>query len=235
VSGEGGAAGRARVVFLHTSAAALGPVASFYKERAPDLDAVNLLDDGLLGLLAAGRHGEVQTRLASMIGVGRDTHGARAALLTCSSVTGATLAALRAGAAIPVVKIDEGMARAAVAVGRRLGVLATFPPTLAPTRALLEAAAATGGGGARPLVVDEEIAPGAYDALLGGDGARHDELVAEAAARLSARGVDALVLAQVSTARALPAIEARVDVPVLSSLRTSLDDLRAALAAGAVP
>ena len=40
---------------------------------------------------------------------------------------------------IPVIKIDEAMARSAVAQGERIGVAATLRSTLDPTVALLEA------------------------------------------------------------------------------------------------
>lgn len=229
MSGAAPAGGaRVRVAFVHTSPAALAPVAAFYREAAPELDPVNLLDDGLLRLLAEGRHAQVEAQLGALIAGARAAHDARAVLMTCSSVTAPTLAALRARAGVPIIKIDEGMARAAVAAGGTLGVIATFAPTLAPTRALLEGAATAAG---HTVTLVEQVADGAYDALLAGDAATHDRLVVACAEALVRRGADAVVLAQVSTARALPAIEARVGAPVLSSLRASLSDLRAAIAA----
>jgi aspartate/glutamate racemase len=46
---------------------------------------------------------------------------------------------------------------------------------------------------------------------------------------LAKRQVSVIVLAQVSMARILPRIDGRIKVPVLSSLHTSLDAIRAAL------
>ncbi len=221
---------KAKVAFIHTSPAAVGPVTAYYGSAAPEIEAYNLLDDGLLRLFAGNDRGAVEARLLEMIRSAAAAYGVEAALLTCSAVEASSLRVLRAKAGVPVVKIDEEMARQAVRRGRRLGVVVTFAPTREPTRALLQAAARDAGA---DVTLVEEILPGALEALLAGDVARHDEEVLAAAGRLAVAGVDAIVLAQVSMARVLAAVEAGVSVPVISSLRTSLDDLRGALGAGA--
>jgi hypothetical protein len=107
-----------------------------------------------------------------------------------------------------------------------VGVAATFPPTLVPTSKLLRDAAAEAGV---EIEIVEEVAPGAYDALLSNDAATHDELLAAAVESLQNRDVSAVVLAQVSMARTLPLIERTARVPVLTSLHTSLEAIRGAL------
>jgi Asp/Glu/hydantoin racemase len=215
-----------RVAFVHTSPAAVGPLMQFYTEAAPELEITNLLDDGLLRLLAAQDAETAEGRLREMLGVAGRTYGAEAAMVTCSSVSKETVEKLSREFAWPVLKIDYPMARRAVRAGRRLGVAATFPPTLGPTRRLLEAAASEAGA---EIEIIEEVAPEAYDALLANDAERHDELLLAAVGRLEARGVAAVVLAQVSMARVLPKLEGRARVPILTSLHTSLEALRAAL------
>jgi aspartate/glutamate racemase len=216
-----------KVALIHTSPAALGPVAQFYGEAAPELELTNLLDDGLLRLLAAGERVTALRRLGEMIAAARDTHGAELALITCSSVTMEMAAELRARLGLPILKIDYPMARLAVRTGRRIGVAATFPPTLVPTGSLLLAAAAEAGA---EIELVKEVVPEAYQALLAGDHGRHDELLLGAIERLEGQGADAIVLAQVSMARILPRLEGRARVPVFSSLHTSLDAIRAELA-----
>ena len=216
-----------KVALIHTSPAALGPVAQFYGEAAPELELTNLLDDGQLRLLAAGERVTALRRLGEMIAAARDTHGAELALITCSSVTTEMAAELRARLGIPILKIDYPMARLAVRTGRRIGVAATFPPTLVPTGSLLLAAAAEAGA---EIELVKEVVPEAYQALLAGDHGRHDELLLGAIERLEGQGADAIVLAQVSMARILPRLEGRARVPVFSSLHTSLDAIRAELA-----
>jgi hypothetical protein len=216
-----------RVAFVHTSPAAVGPVAQFYKEAAPEFEVTNLLDDGLLRLLAGGRVAAVERRLADMIGAAAETYGAEAAMVTCSSVPLESVEKLAASAGLPVLKIDYPMARRAVRAGRLIGVAATFPPTLGPTGRLLAEAARDAG---TEIEIIEDVTPEAYEALLSGDAERHDRLLLEGIARLGAKGVSVVVLAQVSMARVLPAAEGRFRVPLLTSLHTSLEALRAALA-----
>ena len=118
------------------------------------------------------------------------------------------------------------MAREAVRAGRRIGVAATFPPTLAPTCKLLTEAAAEADS---EIEIVQQVAPEAYTALLSNDTATHDRLLLEALGQLERRGVNAIILAQVSMARILPQVDGRVKVPVLSSLHTSLAAIREAL------
>lgn len=215
-----------KVAFIHTSPAAIGPLMQFYTEAAPELEITNLLDDGLLRLLAAGDRDAARARLTDMVRTAAATYGAEAAMITCSSVSKEMAEGINERFELPVLKIDYPMARRAARAGGRVGVAATFPPTLGPSRRLIEEAAKEAG--ARVEIV-EEVAEGAYDALLSGDAERHDELLLDALSRLEARGVSVIVLAQVSMARVLPEAEGRAGVTVLSSLHTSLDALRDAL------
>ena len=216
-----------RVAFIHTSPAAIAPLMQFYGGAAPELEITNLLDDGLLRLLAAQNHAVARHRLAEMIRAAVETYDAELAMITCSSVPKEMAEGLAGGSRMPVLKIDYPMAREAVRAGRRIGVAATFPPTLAPTTRLLTQAAAEAGG---EIEIIQKVAPEAYAALLANDTATHDRLLLEVVGQLEQEGVDAIVLAQVSMARILPQAEGRSKVPVLSSLHTSLSAVREALA-----
>ena len=214
------------VAFIHTSPPAVGPLMQFYSQAAPELEITNLLDDGLLRLLAAQDLATTRARLADMLRVAAETYRAELALVTCSSVPMEMVVELGTHTHLPIVKIDYPMAQQAVRAGRRVGVAATFPPTLGPTRRLLTTAAAEAGA---VIQLVEEVAPAAYDALLTGDTARHDELLTAAISHLAEQDVATIVLAQVSMARVLPRLEGLLKVPVLSSLHTSLAAVRARL------
>jgi Asp/Glu/hydantoin racemase len=214
------------VAFIHTSPAAIGPLMQFYAEAAPELEVTNLLDDGLLRLLAAGRTEDVRRRLAEMLRAAAETYEPELAMVTCSSVSRELTQSLARDFDFPVLKIDYPMARRAVSAGRRIGVAATFPPTLVPTSRLLREAAQEAG---REIEIVEEVAPEAYKALLANDAATHDELLAAAVESLQQKDVSAVVLAQVSMARTLPLLERGARVPVLTSLHTSLEAIREAL------
>lgn len=214
------------VAFIHTSPAAIGPLMQFYAEAAPELEVTNLLDDGLLRLLAAGRAADVQRRLSEMLRAAAETYRPELAMVTCSSVSKEMVGSLARDFSFAVLKIDYPMARRAVGAGRRIGVAATFPPTLVPTSRLLREAAAEAGA---EIEIIEEVAPDAYKALLANDTATHDELLTAAVENLQDKDVSAVVLAQVSMARTLPLIERTARVPVLTSLHTSLEAIREAL------
>src|SRR3712207_6134430 len=138
--------GKRKVAFVHTSPAAVGPLMQFYAEAAPELQITNLLDDGLLRLLAAKDAGTAEARLTDMVRVAAETYGAEAAMITCSSVSKETAESIARRFALPVLKVDYPLAREAVRLGAMsggggtVGVAATFPPTLVPTRRLIEEA-----------------------------------------------------------------------------------------------
>jgi Asp/Glu/hydantoin racemase len=219
---------KTKIAFIHTSPAAIGPLMQFYGEAAPDLEITNLLDDGLLRLLAEKNYRVAQERLADMIETARRIYGARLTMITCSSVSKEMAERLNETFDLPILKIDYPMARQAVHTGKRIGVAATFPPTLVPTSKLLSEAAAEAGV---QIEIIQEVQPEAYTALLANDTAKHDELLLDAIMKLEQKEVSAIVLAQVSMARILPRIDGQFSVPVLSSLHTSLDAIREALEA----
>jgi Asp/Glu/hydantoin racemase len=216
-----------KISLIHTSPAAIAPLMRFYTEAAPELEITNLLDDGLLRLLAAQDHATTERRLAEMLGTATLTYEAELVMVTCSSITKGTVETLTPLFDLPILKIDYPMAREAVGAGRRrIGIAATFPPTIAPTSQLIAEAAREAGAA---IEITQEVVPGAYDALLSGDDEAHDQLLCDGVERLAASGVDVIVLAQISMARVLPRLEGKIGIPVLSSLHTSLSAIRNAL------
>lgn len=211
------------ISFLHTSPAAIPPLMQYYSEKAPELEITNQLDDGLLRFLARGNAQLAERRLGEMLAIARDLYEARAVMVTCSSVTMEIVTSLGQSAGIPLIKIDNPMAEEAVRAGRRLAVMATFPPTVRPTTDLLKEAARRSG-----VVVELEpvVLPDAYQALLAGNPERHDEILFNGISEAAQSGVDGIVLAQVSMARLLPKVEGEISVPVFSSLPSSLRRVR---------
>lgn len=216
-----------KVAFIHTSPPAIGPLMQFYTEAAPELEITNLLDDGLLRFLAAKNLPGALERLTDMIKTASRVYEAELAMVTCSSVSKEMVEQLDAEFDLPVLKIDSPMAHRAVRAGQRIGVAATFAPTLAPTCKLLSEAATEAG---TEIEIIQEVSTDAYKALLAGDTSSHDALLLDVVKRLEKQRVSTIVLAQVSMARILPQVESSVSVPVLSSLHTSLEAIRAALA-----
>lgn len=214
------------VVVVHTGPVTVGPITTLAPELLPGVRIVNLVDDSLLkdAMAAGGVTPAVRRRLVQYFAIGQDM-GADIILNACSSVGEAADAAANL-LDIPVLKIDVAMAEQAVRRASRIGVAATVQTTLDPTVRLVESTAARLG---KAVTVERQLCTGAFDALLAGDGAGHDEIVAAHLAELAGR-VDLIVLAQVSMARAADGLGSRIPVPVLSSPRLGLERLAAVLA-----
>ncbi len=140
--------------------------------------------------------------------------GADLIFSACSSL-GPALDIAAERVSVPVIKIDEAMAHRAALEGELIGILATVPTTLGPTSDLIAKHAAQLG---RDVDVTKRLAEGAFDVLMGGDRARHDDMVLAEALAL-APDVDLFVLAQASMSRLADRITLETGVPVLVSPR----------------
>ena len=149
------------VAVVHTGPATVQPIKQQFQELLPDVRVINIVDDSLLNdVIAAGHLTEaVSGRILTYMQEGQKM-GAVAILNACSSVGEAATAA-RAGLSIPVVKIDETMAERAVALGPRIGVVATVRTTLEPTVRLIRAKAADVG---QQIEISEAVAEGGFQA-----------------------------------------------------------------------
>jgi aspartate/glutamate racemase len=210
-----------RVGLLHTVPALAGSFDAMLTDAASTgsaVQAVHLVDAGLLA--AAIDHGVDDEVRASVLRHVRSLvdDGAEAVLVTCSSI-GEAVELAAAQLDVPVLRVDEPMARQAVELAReragesqpRIVALATLEATLGPTGRLIERAAAETGGG---VDVSAQVVPDAAAARARGDQAEHDRLVREAV--IAAAGTaEVLVLAQASMAAAVADVE--LGVPVLTS------------------
>jgi Asp/Glu/hydantoin racemase len=119
------------------------------------------------------------------------------------------------------------MADQAVAIGNRIGVVATLSTTLGPTTDLVERRAQIAG---KNPSIKAVLCEGAFEALMSGDTATHDAKVLAALQQLS-KEVDVIVLAQASMARvsdAMPAEEKTI--PILASPVLAMQHLATLLA-----
>jgi Asp/Glu/hydantoin racemase len=215
---------KAIVGVLHTSlifVTAEPMVRELFQELLPDARVADLVDGDLLAT--------VQREMAiSTESVQRMCHLARAAeaagadamFSLCSSL-GPAIDVARNLTRVPIVKIDDAMARAAVSSARRIGVLATVPSTVVPSTDLVQAHAREAG---RDVTVTSYLCEGALSILMGGDRERHDEMVIEGARALSSE-VDVIILAQASMARLEARISAETGMNVLASPRRGVEEL----------
>lgn len=214
------------LVLMHTVPMLLPVFSRLCAEMLPGVRIFHILDEPLLERLKQRGHlaPEDSERLLQHAALAQQI-GACLALVTCSSISPA-VDSVRPRAPIPILKIDEAMVARAVEIGGRIGVVATAPTTLEPTRQALQAEATRRG---RKVAVELVLVEGAMPALLAGDVATHDSLVRASVLTLQSR-VDAVVLAQASMARVLEVLpEAERSIPVLSSPHLALERVRSSL------
>lgn len=215
------------LALLHTSPT-LSPLFNELTARIlPGVRILHFVDESLIkNTIAAGRlEKPTMRRLIELVGSTFDA-GADATLVTCSSIGPAVDIAAQLHDK-PVLRVDRPMAEKAVAAGNRVGVLATLSTTLAPTAALVRRVAEEAG---REIEIVEHVCEGAFDAVMAGDGATHDRIVGEALTGRMA-GMDAILFAQASMARALAALpDGAVSAPVFTSPELGVERARDVLA-----
>ncbi len=212
-----------RIALIHALAHSPGPINAALARDWPECRRMNLLDDSLSADLAASPFGldEAMTaRFITLADYAVDC-GADALLFTCSAFGPCIEAVARRHGDRPVLKPNEAMIADAAATGLRVGLAATFGPTLESMPPEFPPGCA----------VDAELAEGALAALDRGDAAAHDRLIADAAARLATRGCQLIALAQFSMARARGEVEARCGLPVLTTVDSAVSELRRRLGA----
>ena len=207
-----------RIALIHALAHSIAPVNAEFERAWPDCERMNLLDDSLSADHAASPNGlddAMTARLIALADYALGT-GARGILFTCSAFGPCIEVVARRWPNVPVLKPNEAMIVDAAALGQRIGLVASFAPTLASMPAEFPAT----------CTVLPELAEGALAALDRGDAATHDRLIAEAAQRVASRGCDVVALAQFSLARAAPVVERVVRAPVLTTVGSAVRALR---------
>ncbi|MGG5807938.1 aspartate/glutamate racemase family protein [Falsiroseomonas sp. CW058] len=209
-----------RVALIHALRHSPPPIEAAFRAEWPGASLMNLLDDSLSADLAReGRLTEAMTaRFLTLARYAAGT-GARGILFSCSAFGPCIEACAADLAPLPVLKPNEAAIEEAVAAGRRIGLLATFPGTLASMPAEFPPG----------VEVVPCLAEGALAALDAGDAAAHDRLAAEAAAALRGR-CDVVLLGQFSLARAAPRVSAATGLPVVTTPGSAVRKLKSLLA-----
>jgi aspartate/glutamate racemase len=179
-------------------------------------------------LAAVGRAGSfaapiVAETVAALQALAAD---ADSVLLTCSTLGPAVVPAQKV-CRVPVLRVDQGLAREAVRNGGKVLVLCTASTTLSSTQELFEAEAhATGAA------IEVRRVPDAWEHFTVGRLERYYALTAQAADRAFRDGAKTVVLAQVSMAPAAALCrEGRPLVSPATGLKAAI--LAAQMASGA--
>lgn len=201
---------------IHTSAT-LVPVFQELVDRylkGKDVKVFNIVDDSLIKNTIARNELTADTarRVVDYVG-SAEAAGADYILVTCSSI-GSAVEASESLSRVPVLRVDQPMADQAVELGMKIGVVATLPTTLEPTSDLVRRRAVKAG---KTIELTSKLCEGAFEALMGGQPEKHDEMVASALKELSSK-VDVILLAQASMARVVGQLpEEDKKVPILAS------------------
>jgi Asp/Glu/hydantoin racemase len=210
------------LALVHTSATLVPMFAELCSKYLPHVKTFNIVDDSLIkNTIACGElTPDTSRRVVNYAGSAQDA-GADFILFTCSSIGPAVEAAAML-TKVPVLRVDQPMADQAVQLGKRIGVIATLPTTLAPTSDLVKRRAAAAG---KEIVLVSKLCEGAFEALMSGDAATHDKKVGDALKQLSIE-VDVIVLAQASMARVVDTLsESEKKVPILASPAIAIQHL----------
>ncbi|MDO4648917.1 MAG: aspartate/glutamate racemase family protein [Eubacteriales bacterium] len=151
--------------------------------------------------------------------------GADVILNCCSSVGEVADAAqdIARYTGVPIVRIDEEMCREAVRLGKRIGVLATLPTTLTPTKNTILRVA-------REMNRSVELVDGLIDGAFGINQEQFKQMLCDKAEEIIDQ-VDVILLCQGSMAYAEQVMFEKFGKPVLSSPRFGGEALKTALAA----
>lgn len=207
-----------RITLIHALKHSIVPVEAAFAKLWPEVLLMNLLDDSLSADLARdGRLNEAMTERFLKLGRYAAGTGADAILFTCSAFGPCIEAVARAHAPTPVLKPNEAMIEQAAARGGRIGLLSTFPPTLASMPREFPSS----------IELVPKLAEGAMAALDRGDRAEHDRLVTEASKDL--RDCDLIALAQYSLAPTAALVAAATGRPILTTPDSSVLKLKGML------
>jgi hypothetical protein len=206
-----------RIALIHALRHSPPPIEEAFARLWPEAELCNIMDDSLSSDLARTGHLD-EAMHERFLTLGRYARGAGAdaILFTCSAF-GSCIDRVREDLAPLVVhKPNQGMFAEAIARGGRIGLVASFRPSIASLMAEFP-----DGTDVTPIFV-----PGALEALARGDGEEHDRLTAGAAAMAD---VDVLALGQFSLARAADSVRQATGKPVLTTPDSAVRELARAL------
>ncbi|MBT8334573.1 MAG: aspartate/glutamate racemase family protein [Deltaproteobacteria bacterium] len=210
-----------RIVLIHAMPFSIDPIEQAFSKLWPETQTVNILDDSLSqDLLEAGSLTEkITERIIALaeyaLGIGAD-----GILYTCSAF-GDAIEQAKEKLNIPVLKPNEAMFEEALKAGTKIGMLATFGPSIPSLESEFRTLSNLTNTGAKLTSILQKEA---LAALRAGDKEEHNRLLKKAATSLT--GCDAVMLAQFSASQAFASVNEIVDCPVLTSPHSAVAKLK---------
>jgi Asp/Glu/hydantoin racemase len=195
-----------KIALIHALKHSVAPIEDAFQHLWPEAALMNLLDDSLsVDRARDGKITDAMTERFLTLGRYAARAGADGIMFTCSAFGPCIEAVADDQARLPVLKPNEAMIEEALAVGGRISLLATFPPTLVSMQSEFP----------HGTDVVLKLADGALAALDKGRPDDHDRIAVEAAKSVSDCNV--IALAQFSLARAAGPIAKATGLPVLTT------------------
>ena len=208
-----------KIVMIHTSPVSLNDLKELVKEKMPDVELVNIIDDSLLEEVK-GNGGLTPAIISRMMTYVQTAASLKPDLIfnQCSSV-GEAFDIEKKCTDIPTLKIDEEMAEKAVSLGKKIAVIATVASTMKPSCNLVRTKAKEAG---KEVEVKEYLVNGALDILMKEKNVeKHNQLVLNEINK-ACEECDVVVLAQGSMTAILPYLK-ETSKPVLTSPEMAID------------
>lgn len=218
------------IAIVQTSQVSSAELKALCTELIPDATVYQIIDDSLIDEVVAnnGVTRAVRNRLYQYYRAA-ESLGVDAILNQCSSV-GEVVDVLQPLIGIPIVKVDQEMARRAVLLGPKIAVIATVESTVGPSTRLIENTAKAMG---KPIQLEKHIVKDAMMVLIKtGDRDRHNSMVLSEI-QAAAQDNDVIVLAQGSMTVIEPLLS-NIGKPVLTSPRLGVEYLKKVLEHGAL-
>lgn len=208
-----------KIVMIHTSPVSLNDLKALVKEKMPDVELVNMIDDSLLEEVKSNG-GITPFIISRMMTYVQTANQMKPDLIfnQCSSV-GEAFDIAKKGTSVPTLKIDEAMAEKAVSLGTKIAVIATVASTMKPSCNLVRTKAKEAG---KEVEVKEYLVNGALDILMKENNVeKHNQLVLQEIEKAQ-KECDVIVLAQGSMTAILPYLKDTVK-PVLTSPELAIE------------
>ena len=218
-----------KIGFIHTGAAIVNVFAKLMKEKLPQNNYFNLVDDSIIkDLLKEDKdlthdlnaNSSIVRRISRLV-IQAAEAGADVIMFTCSSISPAADIVGKL-VSIPVYKVDTPMADAAISMGKNIGVLATAKTTLNPSVNLIHERAELKG---KNINVDSLLISEAFKFFLKGNMKEYDRLIIEKGIKIGEK-VDVIILAQASMSHLAKEISNKTNLPVLTSPPLAIEFLK---------
>ncbi|PKB80160.1 MAG: hypothetical protein BZY88_09565 [SAR202 cluster bacterium Io17-Chloro-G9] len=214
-----------RVVMIHAIAESIPPVRMAFGDVFPEAEVVNLLDEGLLIDFDGKLTLQLIRRMSSLVSYSAD-HGADAIGLACS-VYAPAVKTIKHLVDVPLVSSYGPVMADAVALGPKIGIIASVPATIRDAEHYLWEEAKQQNAKIEPY---PRLAEDLIQVLRQEGEAGFQKRLAEEVNSLGPQ-VDAVLLSQFSMATAFDHVSKNCPVPVLSPAHSSARRLKELLQA----